>query len=266
VRADVTRQPSTDRAYLTSQQYATDVNLAARQAIYRFQEPRVDLWGSALRLVQLRGDEAVLDVGCGNGGYLGTLHALDHRGRAVGMDISRGMLAAARTRAPGAHLAVADAQALPWPDHEFDVVLAMHMLYHVPDRAAAIRELRRVTTGGGTVLVVTNSDIHLRELDELVERAAGVPPSYNRLAFTLESGESELRAAFGEVTRHDIGSRLVVTDVEAVVSYVASMHTFVTGADRAPALDLVRNATAEIIARDGAFRIRTAAGCFVCHA
>src|SRR5437870_10163056 len=85
--------------------------------------------------------ESVLDVGCGNGRYLGALLGRGHRGRLCGADLSPGMLRSARANVGAAPLLVVDAQALPFGDDSFDVTLAMHMLYHVPDRSVAIAEL-----------------------------------------------------------------------------------------------------------------------------
>src|SRR5215831_8272720 len=121
-----------DRDYLTGVQYASDANLAARQSIYRFLQPPIRVVPWAIDLADLRGDERVLDVGCGNGLYLGELAARRHRGPVVAVDLSPGMLDAARRRSPTA-LVVGDAQHLPFGDGALDCVLAMHMLYHVPD-------------------------------------------------------------------------------------------------------------------------------------
>ena len=158
-----------------------------------------------------------------------------------------------------------DAQTLPFADDSFDVVLAMHMLYHVPDRALGIRELRRVMRADAVTLVVTNSDRHLREIDEIVVAAAGRSLPSNRLTFTLESGEPELRATFAHVDRHDMASELVITEVEPIVEYVQSMRAFVSDDELAPVLDEVRARVAAKIAESSAFRVRTAAGCFVCR-
>ena len=69
-------------------QYATEDNLAARQrlwAISRY-EPAFSLYPWVLGLAGLRGGEAVLEVGCGNGSYLELVEA-------VGLDVSPGMVA-----------------------------------------------------------------------------------------------------------------------------------------------------------------------------
>ncbi len=261
----MTHFPSSTRHYITKLQYATDANLAARQAIYRFQQPRRVVWNETLDLAVVRGDETVLDVGCGNGTYLWALEQRQHRGLVAGMDLSPGMLDAARTRSSHAQLMIGDAQMLPFADDAFDVVLAMHMLYHVPDRAVGIRELQRVVRPGGVTLVVTNSNRHLRELDDIVVAVAGRSLPSNRLTFTLESGEAELQDCFERVERHDMPSELVITEVEPIIAYVQSMRAFVTDAELEPILDELRRRLTDEIAMNGAFRVGTAAGCFVCR-
>jgi len=251
--------------YVRELQYRTEDNLVARQSIYVYQQPRIDIWNRVLDLAGLHGDESVLDVGCGNGAYLGTLARRRHDGMVVGADLSPGMLDAARTRTKHPCLMIADVQQIPFRDAAFDAVMAMHMLYHAPDRALAIRELRRVMRDGGVTLVVTNSELHLRELDQLIAAAAGRELLRTSImTFTLGIGEAELGAAFSSVERHDFPGELLVTDVEPVVDYVASMRAFVTG-DRGAVLDDVRRRVAAIIERDGVFRVHTHAGCFVCR-
>jgi ubiquinone/menaquinone biosynthesis C-methylase UbiE len=241
-----------DREYLTGVQYASDANLSARQAIYRFQQPRIRNSGWTVDLAGLRGDERVLDVGCGNGLHLAELARRSHHGAVSGMDLSVGMLAAAIARS-GASLLVGDAQHLPFADDGFDCVLAMHMLYHVPDRDLALAEIRRVLRPGGVMLAVTNSERHLAELNEMV----GASRAY--LTFSSESGAAELARHFASVERRDARSELVVTEVEPIVAYVASM-----GVPTAAASDVERRVRAEI-ETTGAFRIRTDVGCFVCR-
>jgi ubiquinone/menaquinone biosynthesis C-methylase UbiE len=253
------------RSYVAEVQYKNDANLAARQAIYRFQSPPRTINGEALDLAGLKGHERVLDVGCGNGLYLAALAVRGHAGAIAAMDLSPGMLAAARPRNPKAALLRGDAQHLPFPDDAFDASLAMHMLYHVPDRALAIREVRRVTKPGGVVLAVTNSDLHLKELGDLFESVAGEPLPSNRLSFSLESGGAELAAAFESVTRVDLDSALVVTEVEPVLDYLRSTRGFVSGDRFDGTLDEIAARVQHAIDTDGAFRIRTFAGCFVCR-
>jgi ubiquinone/menaquinone biosynthesis C-methylase UbiE len=139
--------PWANPAFLRGDQYKTDANLAARQSIYAYQHPRIDLQATVLDLAAPTSSATILDIGCGNGTYLAELARRGFAGRTLGVDLSFGMLAAARARLSGAErpaaLANADAVALPFRDGLADLVLAPHMLYHVPDPAAALRVCRR---------------------------------------------------------------------------------------------------------------------------
>ena len=218
----------TDRSFLRDVQYKTDVNLAARQSIYTYQEPPVDLARGILSQAGLSGHEVVADIGCGNGLYLAELARREHAGPVVGADLSPGMLHAARRRAPKAGLVVADATALPFRDATADVTLAMHMLYHVPVPERAVRELRRITRPGGRVVVALNGGDHLGELRDIVAAALGSlgrdPSSLLRERISLDQGEALLRSAFTSVTRHDFAGQLMVPGPEPVVAYVRSMR------------------------------------------
>jgi cyclopropane fatty-acyl-phospholipid synthase-like methyltransferase len=92
-------QAWTDRSCLQNVQYRTDANLAARQSVYAYQHPRIDLPAAVLDLPGLRGGETVADVGCGNGAYLAELASRGHAGPVLGVDLSPGMLRSARRRA-----------------------------------------------------------------------------------------------------------------------------------------------------------------------
>lgn len=98
----------------------------------------------------------VLEVGCGEGGNLRNLLDTGRpRPRLVaGVDLFPRKLTFAAAHVPGASFACADAMALPFPDHAFDVVLCRDLLHHLQDREPAVGELARVCRAGGTLWIV----------------------------------------------------------------------------------------------------------------
>jgi ubiquinone/menaquinone biosynthesis C-methylase UbiE len=267
----------TDRQTLTAA-YDTSAPLAARQAIYRYQQPLIDFLGWALGQVPWRGGERVLDIGCGNGGYLRRLAGC---ATVLGCDQSRGMLAevAAQVGSGSSRplLVVADAMALPLPAVSCDVALAMHMLYHVPDIALAIRELRRVLRPGGVLLAATNADDDKQAIDDafaaaLAQVAGAAVPTGGRsgLTFTMERGAALLQRAFDQVERHDITSTLVITDAAPLLAYIDSMRALcepllpASVSWQALMAEVALRVTATITAH-GAFHAQTHAGVFVCR-
>ena len=85
---------------------------------------------------------SVLDVGCGTGYMVDHLARNHPRRRFTGLDfiIEDGT----RTRMPSIDFVEGKVEALPFADKSFDTVICTHVLEHVLDFAAAVRELRRV--------------------------------------------------------------------------------------------------------------------------
>src|SRR5579872_2869287 len=117
-----------------------------------------------LDLIAWRGDETVLDVGCGRGLLLVGAAKRLTSGKAVGIDIwqwqdlsgNRPDAALENARLEGVADRVevkdGDARKIPFPDASFDVVLsslAIHNIPALPERLQAIREMVRVLKPGG---------------------------------------------------------------------------------------------------------------------
>jgi len=95
----------------------------------------------------------LLEIGCGEGGNLMHLAAASPGTRLVGVDFSSEKARFAGRATPATTVA-ADAAHLPFADGAFDAVLIRDLLHHLPDRAAALAEARRVVRPGGRVTVV----------------------------------------------------------------------------------------------------------------
>jgi len=140
----------------------------AGSALFTTLRGKFVVWARLLDQMGLRGDERVLDLGCGRGAVL--LLAAQHltTGRAVGVDLWRsgdqsGNSPAATQRnamaegvADRVELHTADMTALPFPDNSFDVVvssLAIHNIKGPAGRRKAIEEAVRVLRPGGRLLI-----------------------------------------------------------------------------------------------------------------
>jgi ubiquinone/menaquinone biosynthesis C-methylase UbiE len=95
----------------------------------------------------------VLDVACGTGALSRALVAAG--AKLTGVDLGEPMLAIARANVPDGEFAQGDAAALPVPDDAFDAATCQQGLQFFPDRAGALRELRRAVRPGGRVAVAT---------------------------------------------------------------------------------------------------------------
>jgi ubiquinone/menaquinone biosynthesis C-methylase UbiE len=101
----------------------------------------------------------VLDVACGTG--IVARHAADITGapNVTGLDLNDAMLAVARRVRPDICWRQGDVAALPFGDGSFDVVVCQMALMFFADRSAAIREMSRVATQGGTVAVLVPASL-----------------------------------------------------------------------------------------------------------
>jgi ubiquinone/menaquinone biosynthesis C-methylase UbiE len=153
-----------------------------------------------LKRAQPQPGERILDVACGTG-IVARLIArqLGDQVTISGLDFSPGMIEVARQTAvdEGApidwHVGTADA--LPFQNGSFDLVLVQHGLQFFPDRVAGAREAYRVLVPGGRLATATWTDIsnnpfHVM-LDQIVERHLGTPAM--RTPFSL-GDRDELRA------------------------------------------------------------------------
>lgn len=224
---------TTDRKFLTTQMYANDDPLSVRIRTHElYTQPQVDFNAWVLDHIPWRGDEAVLDIGCGAGSYAEPVCSrLSQRGRLISGDLSMGMLqdVAAKPLPGGVILLNADVAHLPLPDACCDVALANHMLYHVPDIERAMVEIRRVLRPGGHLIAATNaSDSMETFFDEVTaaSQALGypfeIPVSPLRVRFTLESGAASIEPFFERVERYILESALVFPKAAPALAYINS--------------------------------------------
>jgi ubiquinone/menaquinone biosynthesis C-methylase UbiE len=87
---------------------------------------------------------ATLEVGCGDGALLCELHARSFGGRLAGVEITEAAVQIAAGRREIDSVALYDGSRLDQPDGSYDLGVLSHVLEHVPDPAALLREVARV--------------------------------------------------------------------------------------------------------------------------
>ena len=218
----------TDQVYLTQNQYRDSSNLDARVALHRRFSTNPRGWFPWVfdTLEKLPSPARVLELGCGPGLLWSTnVERIPPEWVITLSDLSDGMLQAAWRNLVVTGRAYKyeniDAQSIPHPDETFDIVIANHMLYHVPDRALALREIRRVLKPGGHFLASTIGATHMSEMDEWIKM---VDPTHEAasLPFTLESGAAELATVFTDVNCLRYPDSLQISEVEPIIAYIRS--------------------------------------------
>ena len=259
-----------DPAYLRGVQYKDAGNLNARIELHaRFSTNGYSWHRWVFDHLDVPPDSCLLDLGCGAGRmWIENRERLSPGWTMYLADVSMGMLREAQQSLAGISQVrawlVADVQRVPLRAGRFDCVLANHMLYHVGDRARALREIARLLVPGGLLIASTVGDNHIKEIDEQL-RAVGVSAEFlgraSSALFTLENGAPQLREAFREVTGHRYSDALEVTDVGPLMAYIASMKC---GPQlTAAAVDQIRARFGAEIERQGAARITKVSGLFV---
>jgi SAM-dependent methyltransferase len=148
--------------------------------------------------VDLRSNERALDVACGNGNA--TLAAARRWADVTGVDYVPSLLAKGRVRAEADGLAIefveGDAEALPFPDASFDVVLSTFGVMFAPNHARAAAELVRVCRPGGRIgLASWTAEGFIGELLRTVARF--VPPPPGLASPALWGNRDHVRELFG---------------------------------------------------------------------
>ncbi|MCW5623713.1 MAG: class I SAM-dependent methyltransferase [Burkholderiales bacterium] len=150
----------------------------------------------------IRAGERVLDVAAGNGNA--TLAAARRFAQVTSTDYVPTLLEKGRQRAEAeglnVHFEVADAEALPYGDASFDVVLSTFGVMFAPDQARAAREMLRVVRPGGRIAMANwTPDGLIGRLFKIV--GAHVPPPAGLRSPALWGTESHLAALFGPRAR-----------------------------------------------------------------
>jgi SAM-dependent methyltransferase len=242
----------TPAAHAVSQYATTTGNLTARIALHTYGTNPQDWFSWLGERLPLAGD--VLEVGAGTG-KLWT--RVDHVGHGLSLtltDFSPAMCAQLRA-IPGARVQQCDATELPFPDAGFDTVIANHMLYHLDDPAAALREFARVLRPGGRLAIATNGRDHLDELIA-VGPAIGRPDlalAASQSDFTAETGPTHVARYFIRVAVERYPCDLDIPTAEPILTYLDSLADEpLTPQQRSAAQDFVQ---ARIDA-DGSYRVR----------
>jgi SAM-dependent methyltransferase len=160
--------------------------LCAVSYVYTTRRGKFEAWSRILDELGLRGDEAILDLGCGRGAVLLLAAQRLPRGRATGIDLWQ-----ARDQSGNAldvtqknaglegvadriELRTGDMRELPFADESFDLVVSSLALHNIPDtegRARAVTEAVRVLRPGGRIVL---ADFRCTPEYEAVLRGGGI--------------------------------------------------------------------------------------------
>jgi len=213
-----------------SEQYHNAVRLQARIRLYdRFSWNKIGWHQWFFEQLGSRSHLKVLELGCGDAAlWRRNANLIPETWSITLTDLSAGMLEQARmslgTHSEQFKFLVADAQAIPFHDNEFDIVVANHMLYHVLDINRAVSEMYRVLKPGGCLYTSTMSKSHLQEIEQLTQafdpHIQVLDPVMER--FQLDNGRETLQASFTAIEQIRYEDYMLIDEVQPLIQYMTS--------------------------------------------
>jgi SAM-dependent methyltransferase len=206
-----------DNPMLVRWEFASEERLETRNAIYRRLIDGDNAEEMVFAAVREVSPARVLKVGCGAGAMAERM-AKELGVEVVCVDTSQRMVDLTRER--GIDARIADVQALPFADDEFDCVVSGWLFYHVPNRDRAIAECARVLRPGGRLVAATLADDNLADLWEFLGS-----PRERSLTFSSANGAEQLERHFARVESRDAEGVVVFPTPETMRTYVAANMT-----------------------------------------
>ncbi|MCC5425058.1 MerR family transcriptional regulator, partial [Clostridium botulinum] len=170
----------------------------------------------------------ILELGCGDASLWNKNfnHILSNWDITL-TDFSEGMLKDAkknlREKRSRFNFKIVNAESIPFEEESFDVVIANHMLYHVPNINKALKEINRVLKSEGILFASTVGKNHMKEIREIISTF----DIYNLTSesweitdsFQLENGLKIVSEYFNMVELKRYKDNLKVTDPVYILDY-----------------------------------------------
>ena len=183
---------------MTEQAYGKSFGGTPAENYQRFFVPSIGgpVADDLIETAAVRPGQRVLDVACGTGVVARlAVERVGPDGAVAGLDVTPGMLAVARATTPS-DVAIdwheASAEAMPLADETFDVVLCQMGLQFIPNKLAALREMRRVLDAGGRAFVTVpgpKPPIFAMMTDAMARHLSPQAASFADLVFSMHDAD-----------------------------------------------------------------------------
>ena len=190
-----------------------------------------------------RKDIRVLEIGCGNGAlWKENVKKIPDNIQAVLSDVSIGMITDAENgikKAAGKNEAIKkilderfefkvfDANAIPFEDGSFDIVIANYVLFYFEKPEKVLQEIKRVLKPNGYLVASTYGQNHMKEISSLVkefDERITLAAKDLYYVFGLENGEKILSKYFTGVEKKMYDDYLIVDKSQPLLEYIMSCH------------------------------------------
>lgn len=211
-----------------SKQFSTDNNLVFRIDFYSKYDTAPQKFSDWLfEKYRFSENDTILELGCGNGYHWDNrIDMLPLGCELILSDISDGMINEVRRKYgdKGVTVKKIDIQSIPYDSNSVDVIIANHMLFHVPDLSKALSEICRVLRAGGLFYAATDSNEGIRPyLHDVLTRFDSSNKAFTeKFSFNLENGMEMLQDLFTSVHKFEYDFPLSVTDTKDLMKWFAS--------------------------------------------
>jgi SAM-dependent methyltransferase len=239
--------------------------LGARDWADEQERMALPVWQAALEAANVQRGTRLLDAGCGSGGA--SMLAAELGAEVFGVDPSVNMLTIARERLPAADFRIGEIENLPFPNAQFDAVIAINSLQFTTNPKLGAHELGRVCREGGRVVIAVPGPLERtdgRVIFEAMAKLFAKPPSPGPGVFAL-SPPGVLESVVESVEDIRVEG---IHSIEAVMTH-ADMDHALRGAlasgpsqraieihGREKVADAVRDALQPFVQPDGSVRLR----------
>lgn len=212
------------------EQYKSDKNLNIRSNLHSYNTNKVDFDKWCFSNINFFENAKILELGCGTGKlWLKNKEYISSDLDITLSDFSKSMIKIAKGRLEEVshdfRYEEINAENIPYEDETFDIIIAQHMIYFIPDIEKALAEIQRVLKPKGIFYVTANSCEAMKELNKLAEKFApnlGLDTNGYSERFDLEHGKGILEKYFSKVEVEILDGKIIVDDPKPVVSYKAS--------------------------------------------
>jgi len=259
-----------NKAENVKQQYSDDKNLSVRIKFHKKHSINKQgfnnwLWEKYVFFDNCR----ILELGCGNGAqWENKIDNLPDGCNIILSDFSNGMVNIVKEKyekyKPFSFRQI-DIQNIDFPSETFDIVIANHMLYHIPDLTKALSEVKRVLKTNGKFYSTTNGNKGIIPfLHEVFKRFEPDKKAFTQqLSFELQNGYKILSEHFSDVKRFDYEDSLSVTETQDLMDYIKSSMGVLTENHSKQNLDDLFIHFENIRVSEGAINIPKEVGLFI---
>lgn len=251
-------------------QYKTTEKLESRMNIYDYSIATQSFSEWIAANFPKKSNVKILELGCGTGVLWKSLYRNFKKSDILLTDLSESMINKSKETLSNYdfNYAIVDYHQIPYNNDDFDIVISNHNLYHAESLEKVLKEIKHILKPKGIFSCTTNSENHLIEIKQLLQRFKTDfiwPNERLTKQFGLDTGNTILKKYFSNIEKRLHNNKLHILKPDAIVNYLLSVrdkniHRIVNNNKNAIITEIDKN-----IKEKGFFEIQTEPGIFFCE-